>query len=176
VSRVLRRAAVVLLLGVAGMLLGTAPAWAHSQLLGTDPADGASVDTGPAQVTLTFNEDMPAGFDVVTVTGPDGRTWQTGQVTTAGQTVSVPIAPLGPAGRYEVHYRVVSADGHPVQGGSSFTLTRAGTGTAPPQAAPSTTGAAPTDDTGSPIWPWIVGAVVLVGAGVGAVLRLGRGS
>jgi len=171
----LRRTAVVLLLGLAGMLVGAAPAWAHSQLLGSDPANGADLDRGPSRVTLTFNEDMPPGFDVVTVTGPDGKTWQSGEVTTSGPTVSVPVAPLGPAGRYQVGYRVVSADGHPVQGGTSFTLTRAGTGTAPPQAAPSTTGAAPAGDTGSPIWPWIVGAVVLVGAGVTAVLRLGRG-
>ncbi|MBW0117044.1 copper resistance protein CopC, partial [Pseudonocardia sp. KRD-169] len=27
---------------------------------------------------------------------------------------------------------------------------------------------------GTPVWPWIVGAVVLVGGGVGAALRFGR--
>jgi copper resistance protein C len=172
------RAVVVTLLSVVGMLGAAAPAFAHSQLEGSDPADGASLDAGPPQITLTFNEDMPPGFDVVTVVGPDGKVWQNGEVTTSGPTVSVPVAPLGPAGRYQVGYRVVSADGHPVQGKTSFTLTRAGSGTAPAQPAPTTgpaAAAAPSDGGGTPVWPWILGAVVLVGAGVAAALRLGRG-
>jgi copper resistance protein C len=175
----LRRALVVTLLGIVGMLAAAAPAFAHSQLEGSDPADGASLDAGPPRITLTFNEDMPPGFDVVTVVGPDGKVWQNGEVTTSGPTVSVPVAPLGPAGRYQVGYRVVSADGHPVQGRTSFTLTKAGSGTAPAQPAPTTgpaAAAAPADSGGgTPVWPWIVGAVVLVGAGVTAALRLGRG-
>jgi copper resistance protein C len=175
----LRRVVVVVLLGIAGMLGAAGPAFAHSTLLGSNPADGASVDTGPSQISLTFNEDMPPGFDVVTVVGPDGKVWQNGEVTTSGPTVSVPVAPLGPAGRYQVGYRVVSADGHPVQGKTSFTLTRAGSGTAPAQPAPATgpaAAAAPSDGGGgTPVWPWILGAVVLVGAGVAAALRLGRG-
>jgi methionine-rich copper-binding protein CopC len=174
----LRRAIVVTLLSLVGMLGAAAPAFAHSQLEGSDPADGASLDAGPPQISLTFNEDMPPGFDVVTVVGPDGKVWQNGEVTTSGPTVSVPVAPLGPAGRYQVGYRVVSADGHPVQGTTSFTLTRAGSGTAPAQPAPATgpAAAAPSEGGGgTPVWPWILGAVVLVGAGVAAALRLGRG-
>ena len=174
----LRRALVVTLLSIVGLLGAAAPAFAHSQLEGSDPADGASLDTGPPRITLTFNEDMPAGFDVVTVLGPDGQVWQNGEVTTSGPTVSVPVAPLGPAGRYQVGYRVVSADGHPVQGRTSFTLTKAGSGTAPAQPAPTAgpDAAAPAEGGGgTPIWPWILGAVVLVGAGVTAALRLGRG-
>jgi methionine-rich copper-binding protein CopC len=174
----LRRAIVVTLLSLVGMLGAAAPAFAHSQLEGSDPADGASLDAGPPRISLTFNEDMPPGFDVVTVVGPDGKVWQNGEVTTSGPTVSVPVAPLGPAGRYQVGYRVVSADGHPVQGTTSFTLTRAGSGTAPAQPAPATgpAAAAPSEGGGgTPVWPWILGAVVLVGAGVAAALRLGRG-
>jgi methionine-rich copper-binding protein CopC len=176
--RGLRRTVVVVLLGLAGMLGAAGPAFAHSVLLGSNPADGATVDAGPRQVSLTFNEDMPPGFDVVFVTGPDGKEWQNGQVTTSGPVVSVPVAPLGPAGRYEVGYRVVSADGHPVSGRTSFTLSKAGSGTAPPQTTapdPDARTAAEAGSSGAPaIWPWILGAVVLIGAGVVAVLRLGR--
>ncbi len=110
--------------------------------------------------------------------GPDGKAWQDGEVTTSGPTVSVDVAPLGPAGRYQVGYRVVSGDGHPVQGAVRFTLTKAGPGTPPPQPAggvPATGAGAESEDSGgSPIWPWIVGAVVIVGAAVTAVLRVGR--
>ena len=172
----LRRAVVVVLLSMAGMLGAAAPAFAHSTLLGSDPADGANLDTGPSQVSLRFNEDMPPGFDVVFVIGPDGKEWQSGTVTTSGPVVSVPVAPLGPAGTYRVGYRVVSADGHPVEGRTSFTLSKAGSGTAPAQpaaAGPGTTTES-TSGGGLAIWPWILGAVVLIGAGVVAVLRMGR--
>ena len=174
----LRRAVVVVLLSAAGLLATAGPALAHSRLVSSNPVDGTSLDTGPTQVSLTFNEDMPPGFDLVTVIGPDGKAWQDGEVTTSGPTVSVDVAPLGPAGRYQVGYRVVSGDGHPVQGAVSFTLTKAGPGTPPPQPAggvPVTgAGAESANSGGSPIWPWIVGAVVIVGAAVTAVLRMGR--
>jgi copper resistance protein C len=171
----LRRLLVVVLLSVGGLLGTAAPAFAHSQLVSTDPANGASVDAGPSQVSLTFNEDMPPGFDVVKVIGPDGAAWQTGEVTTSGPTVSIGVAPLGPAGRYQIGYRVVSADGHPVEGSTSFTLTKAGSGTAPPQPpADAGSAAASGESGGSPVWPWIAGAVVVVAAGTAAALRLGR--
>lgn len=189
--RVLRAVAVTLLCGV-GLLLGTAPAFAHTRLEGSDPADGASLSAAPQKVTLTFNEAIPAEFTTITVIGPDGTAYQTGPVTAGDDSVSTAVLPLGPAGRYQVGYRVVSDDGHPVSGSLAFTMTTAAT----PPTTPPTTGAAtapttgaaaapapvtaqasapPPDDGGAPVWPWIVGAVVLVGAGVAAALRLGRG-
>ena len=169
----LRRAVVVVLLAAAALLGAAGPAFAHSQLLGSDPPDGAGLDTGPARVALTFNEDMPPGFDVVSVIGPDGKSWQDGEVTTSGPTVSVPVAPLGPAGRYQVGYRVVSGDGHPVEGTTSFTLTTAGSGTPTAQPAP-VAGAGEPSDGGSPVWPWIAGAAVAAAEAKVLALRLGR--
>lgn len=134
------RAVVVVLLAAAAMVGAAGPAFAHSRLEGSDPPDGAGLDAGPARVVLTFDEDMPPGFDAVSVIGPDGKAWQDGEVTTSGSTVSVAVAPLGPAGRYQVGYRVVSADGHPVEGSTSFTLTKAGPGTPPARPAPATAG------------------------------------
>ncbi|MCO1658000.1 copper resistance CopC family protein [Pseudonocardia humida] len=183
--QLLRTAAVTLLCGLA-LLLGTAPAFAHTRLESSDPADGSSVDAAPQRVSLTFNESVPAEFSQVTVVGPDGTNYQTGTVTSADGVVSTAVLPLGPAGRYEIGYRVVSDDGHPVTGSVAFTLTAAAT-PSPAAAAPSASAAAPApaptppsaaaaqpDDGGSPVWPWIVGAVVLVGGGVVAALRLGR--
>ena len=179
-----RALAVTLLAGLA-LLLGAAPALAHTRLLSTDPADGASLDSAPEHVALTFNEPMSPEFSTITVIGPDGSNYQDGAVTAEEGTISSRLLPLGTAGRYEIGYRVVSADGHPVTGSVSFTLTTAGPGatTAPPSeaaAAPAEPTPAPVaapapDEGGAPIWPWIVGAVVLVGGGVFAALRLGRG-
>ena len=75
---------------------------------------------------------------------------------------------LGAAGDYTIAYRVTSADGHPVSGTVPFTLTEAGSGT------PASTVAATADDGGIPVWPFVVGAVVVLGGGLAMVLRGGR--
>ena len=87
-------------------------------------------------MSLTFNEPMQAGFATLTVIGPDGTPYQSGEVTTDGGTVSVAVSPLGPAGRYEIGYRVISEDGHPVTGSVAFTLTAPGPAAAAPTPAP----------------------------------------
>jgi copper resistance protein C len=177
------------------MLLGAAPAFAHTRLLSSDPADESTLDTAPESVSLTFNEDIEARFASMSVVGPDGTNYATGQVSAVGGQVSTTVSLLGPAGVYQVGYRVVSDDGHPVQGKVSFTLTAPGPGASAPSPVPATADsaarpaaeAAPSSapevattaqqaagDGGAPIWPWIVGAVVLVGAGAAAALRLGR--
>ena len=172
------------------LLLGAAPAFAHTRLESSDPADGSSVATGPDTVSLTFNEDIQAEFAVLKVVGPDGTEYQNGSVSAGGGQVSTAVSPLGPAGTYQVNYRVVSDDGHPVQGKLSFTLTTPGPAVAQatqaaaaapsagaaPVAAPVAPQAAATPDGGTPIWPWLVGAVILVAGGAVAALRLGRRS
>lgn len=187
----LRAAALVLLCGLA-LLLGAGAASAHTRLLSSDPADGASLDASPARVSLEFNETMQPEFSTITVVGPDGTAYQSGAPTADGRTIGTAVSPLGAAGRYEIGYRVISEDGHPVTGSVGFTLTTAGPaaaasmGAAPAGAIPAppaqagdpapaaSVTPAPTDG-GTPVWPWIVGAAVLVVGGVLAALRLGRG-
>jgi copper resistance protein C len=187
-TRVLRATAVTVLCGLA-LLLGAGQALAHTRLQSSDPADGASLATAPQRVSLTFNESMQPGFTTLTVVGPDQAQYQTGDVAANGGTVSIGVRPLGPAGRYEIGYRVVSDDGHPVTGSVAFTLTTPGPGSvaaagspaatsaavAPAPATPAAEAPATQDGGGAPVWPWIVGAVVLVGGGVVAAMRLGRG-
>ncbi|MGD9529993.1 copper resistance CopC family protein [Pseudonocardia sp.] len=177
--RHLRRGVAVVLLAVAAMLGVAAPAFAHTRLEGTDPADGSSLAEAPQRVSLTFNENLPAEFSAITVIGPDGAAYQSGAVSAQGTTISTAVRPLGPAGRYEIGYRVVSDDGHPVEGKVAFTLTAPGpaaaAATSPSAASPAPVAATPAPDGGSaPVWPWIAGAVVLVAAGVTVALRVGR--
>ena len=185
----LRAAALVLLCGLA-LLLGAGAASAHTRLLSSDPADGASLDASPARVSLEFNETMQPEFSTITVVGPDGTAYQSGAPTADGRTIGTAVSPLGAAGRYEIGYRVISEDGHPVTGSVGFTLTTAGPAAAAPTAPAGATPAPPAQagdpapaasvtpspaDGGMPVWPWIVGAAVLVVGGVLAALRLGRG-
>lgn len=136
---------------------GTASA--HAARVSTDPADNATVSTGPAHVSAVFNEQLQPTFAAMTVVGPDGNLWSSGEPRVQGPAVSVGVRPLGPTGSYTVNYRVTSADGHVVSGSWSFRLTTAGTGTPGPAAEPA-------DSTGGdmPVWPFVAGAVVLVGA------------
>ena len=71
----------------------------------------------------------------MTVVGPDGNLWSTGEPRVEGAVISIDVMPLGPAGTYTVNYRVTSADGHVVSGSWPFHLTTAGTGHPGPSAA-----------------------------------------
>ena len=159
-------AAVLLAVGLS--FLGASTASAHSVLESSDPANGSTVSTGPGSVTLTFNEALQESYDVLNVVGPDGNFWQQGDASVVGARISVDLRSLGPAGVYRVNYRVTSADGHPVRGQVEFTLSTAGTGTPGPSATASSD-----DDGGTPAWPFIVGAVIVIVA-VGGVFVLRR--
>ena len=155
------------------LLLGAAPAFAHTRLESSDPADKSSVDTAPESVSLTFNEDISAEFASISVVGPDGTNYATGPVSAAGGQVSTAVSPLGPAGAYEIGYRVVSDDGHPVQGKLAFTLTTPGPAASAPTAAPAVAPAAA--PTAQQVRPPRRRSTRRRAAGPARVLRSGRG-
>jgi methionine-rich copper-binding protein CopC len=99
------------------------PAFAHAALTGTSPASGAE-STNLTEVSLTANEDLldlggGNGF-AISVTDAAGHFYGDGCVLVDGPTATMPVR-LGKAGDYAVAYRVVSADGHPIEGAWSFT-------------------------------------------------------
>lgn len=155
-------AVVVLTIGLAtATLVGAGAASAHATRIATDPVENTALTQAPPKVSATFNEALQAEFAAMTVVGPDGNVWSTGDPQVEGAVISVGVRPLGPAGTYTVNYRVTSADGHPVSGSWSFSLAAAGTGTPGPSANA-------TDTSGGdevPVWPFAVAAVVIVGAG-----------
>lgn len=152
-----------------GALTSAGPAAAHAVRVASDPADGAQLSESPAAVSATFNEAMQPQFAAMTVVGPDGNVWQSGEPRVEGAVVSVAVRPLGPSGTYTVNYRATSADGHVVNGSWSFALTAPGPGTPGPSAAQPPS---PSPDGDLPVWPFYAGAVVIVAAGaVWAVRR-----
>lgn len=191
-------AVVTVVIVLAFVVVAVAPAFAassaaalpmHAALASSTPADGATV-TSADEVVLTFNEDVNPDFVAVRVTGPDGSEVE-GDPTVEGRSVRQPLAAALPAGRHQVAYRVVSADGHPVAGTLTFTTaaTPASGSPAATETASATAAATPTADAASPTpstaaapvsgeaddgIPWLVIAVVgIVAAAVlGALLRL----
>ncbi|HJQ46038.1 MAG TPA: copper resistance CopC family protein [Amycolatopsis sp.] len=175
----MRKVLLTFALTAVAMLGMATPALAHNVLISTDPGKGASLETGPPRITLTFDAPVQGGdINQISVLGPSNTQWAEGMVEISSNVVTTAVRPLGPAGTYTVGYRVLSADGHPVEGEYTFTLTKAGTGT--PATASATAGTATGAATatggsgGVPIWVWIVGAVVLLALGLTVALRMGR--
>ncbi|MFD7685857.1 copper resistance CopC/CopD family protein [Streptomyces sp. NPDC059781] len=118
------RTLVLLLLAVLGALLaGAAPASAHAALTGSDPGQGAVVDTAPTQVSLTFSEQIAVSADAVRVLDPKGKRVDKGDpANLSGTTYTVRLLSGLPDGTYTVAYQVVSADSHPVAGAFTFSI------------------------------------------------------
>jgi methionine-rich copper-binding protein CopC len=188
VSRTLAVAAATALTALF-VVLGGAPAAAHTGLQSSTPADGEALTSAPDTVTLTFATAVASQFAQVAVTGPDGQSVTTGEATVEGAVVRQPVSPVGD-GAYVVAYRVVSDDGHPVSGELSFTLTGTGAAPAPTGSAVPTEASTPapstpapataspaadsdtSDGTGWGLWLLLIGVVAVFV--VGTVLALRR--
>ena len=160
-------AAVLAISLIVTAVAGAGAASAHATRVATDPVDNTELGQSPQKVSATFNEALQPQFAAMTVVGPDGNLWSTGDPTIEGAIASIGLRPLGPTGTYTVNYRVTSADGHVVSGSWSFRLTVAGTGTPGPSASAAT----PASD-GIPMWPFfVVAALIVAGGAVWAVRR-----
>lgn len=122
-------------------------AQAHDQLVSSTPAADAVLTTAPERVELVYTEEIVELGVIVEVVGFDGQNWVVGTPTVASTVVTVPLQPGMFEGAYELRWRVVSSDGHPIDGTSTFTVTHADEGTetpSPSSAPPATESAAPT--------------------------------
>jgi copper resistance protein C len=161
-------AALALVFGlIIAALAGAGVASAHAVRVATDPVENTALVLGPQKVSATFNEKLQPQFAAMTVVGPDGNLWSTGDPLVDGAVISVSVRPLGPSGTYTGNYRVTSADGHPVSGSWPFRLTVSGTGTP----GPSASATSPSRD-GFPVWPFFIAAGLIVA--VGAVWAVRR--
>lgn len=162
------------LVGLLLLLLAPVRAWAHAELVDSNPADGAALSAAPSTVTLTFSEEV-TGPAQVAVTAPNGTQVQDGDAASTDATVTQPVKPQDndeTAGSWTVAYRVVSIDGHTVTGELAFTVDDKGDATTPtesPAAEASTSGSPESAD--SSAWytrtTWLV---VAIGALLAAVL------
>jgi copper transport protein len=92
----------------------------HTQLVASFPADGGRLPTAPRSIRLVFSEPVEAALSTIVVVS-------------ARESLEVPVRadssdtrvllgdppPLAPA-TYRIDWRVVSADGHPVEGSYRF--------------------------------------------------------
>lgn len=134
-------AAVLAAATFAALLFAAAPASAHDAAGASSPADGATVPTPPAEVSVTFNQ-APLGLgSQVRVSDPAGTDWADGKVEIVDNVATQKLREGAPAGKYTVQWRVVSSDSHPIEGTFSFTATAGAAGS---------TAAAPVPTVGTP--------------------------
>jgi methionine-rich copper-binding protein CopC len=175
-----RRALTAVFAAAAALLMLAPPAAAHTELESSSPAEGATLSEAPTQVQLTFGEPVTLPPDALKITGRDGAVWPVGTPAVAGNVVTAPVTPSGPAQAYTLTWQAVAEDGDNVTGTIHFTLTAAASTTAATRAAitePAPSSPAPvTVDTGSlPGWIWVVAAVIGLLAVIVVGLRFLRG-
>lgn len=160
------RLVVAALVALAIVVTGGAPASAHAELVETDPAEGAVVETAPETVTLSFNEPVRLTSQEIAVYDAQGEEVAS-SAAAGGAEVSVELAAAADLadGTYVVSWNVLSGDGHPIAGALTFSV-----------GAPSASVAAPPEpDTSSAVVTVlrdVVTAVTLVGLLVAAGLAL----
>ena len=120
----LRRVAVVLVLAALCCVWEAGPASAHTDLVWSYPAQGASLPYPPAQVALETSDPVDVGLSQIVVRDANGRI-QTVSDTSLTKGASVLLATLddqGAWGQWTVDYRLVGADGHAVTGRIDFAV------------------------------------------------------
>ncbi|WP_308797439.1 copper resistance CopC family protein [Agromyces silvae] len=177
-------AAAAALLGAAFLAVAAAsPAVAHDELLGSTPEPGQVLEAAPEAVELTFSNDVIATGTVIEVVDHHGEQVDVGATEVLGPDVSATL-PGDLAGEYQVRWRVVSSDGHPIEGTIDFGVGAGATGvweSEPPHDAGSDSGsddAATTGDDGGPggwaIAAFVVGGLVILGLVIVLVVRTTR--
>jgi copper transport protein len=117
-----KRLLAVAALAATSLLLVAAPASAHAALQASSPSDGARLDTPPDSVRLEFNEPVSAQLGGLRVFAAGGERVDEGETRAEGAVVEIDLQDDLSDGAYVATYRVVSADGHPIQGGLVFSV------------------------------------------------------
>lgn len=126
-----RRLAALLLIALL-TLCGNVSAFAHAQLLSTDPAANAVLESEPQTVSVVFNE--PVTALAISLVSASGASRDLLAETVSGETLVVTLPTDIGQGTHVLSWRVVSIDAHPIAGSLVFSV-GAVTGTATPQVA-----------------------------------------
>jgi putative copper export protein/methionine-rich copper-binding protein CopC len=150
----------------------------HALPVRYNPAQNAVLRTSPAQVQITFSEQLNPDISKIVVVNPSNQEVDNHDSQISGDALTMTVTlPLLPAGTYVVFWRTHSAeDGHVVGGSYLFHVARAD-GTVPPLSGPlpsgSIIGGAGLANTGSLDGPNLLGALARWSALLGLTFLLG---
>lgn len=131
-----------LLLAVIPLLVAV-PVYAHAELVSSDPTAGQRVAGSPAEIVLTFNQDLDMSRTSVVLRDAAGtRIARGGELGDGPRELRLTVPPLAP-GEYEVRWTSFSAeDGELFRDFYKFTVVAAPT-PAPSQPTPTSVAASP---------------------------------
>jgi hypothetical protein len=112
---------------IIGFLFFSTPfASAHAELVSAKPASGEILKKLPLKIVLEFDENLLVinehNTNLLIVKDRFGTEVDEGNSTLKGRTLSVDMVPTEEFGDFSVTWRVVSDDGHPVQGSYNFSV------------------------------------------------------
>lgn len=125
------------------------PALAHSELETSRPAADAVVDATFDELVLQFKQAIQVLPDDIVLEGPDGPISSGPAALADAVTVTVPVLDEVGDGPHTVRWRVIGADGHPLEGSYGFAvqLPPASRGTPEPATAEQGVATSPSDPT-----------------------------
>jgi methionine-rich copper-binding protein CopC len=110
---------------VTSVTLTALPASSHEQLVDQEPKPGQVLEAGIAEVRLSFSDDLisldnSAGSEIV-ILDSNQNPVNNGCAVIDART-AIARADIDTPGTYQVGWRVVSGDGHPISGSFSFVV------------------------------------------------------
>jgi copper resistance protein C len=110
---------------VTSVTLTALPASSHEQLVDQEPKSGQVLEAGIAEVRLSFSDDLisldnSAGSEIV-ILDENQNPVNNGCAVIDART-AIARADIDTPGTYQVGWRVVSGDGHPISGNFSFVV------------------------------------------------------
>lgn len=102
------------------------PAFAHGELVNATPARESMISQLPTTASVEFDGALITlggpKTNILKVEDPKGIQIDLGDSMVSGGKLMVSLKSVSTPGRYHVSYRIVSEDGHPVEGAYDFSL------------------------------------------------------
>ena len=95
--------------------------FAHSSLVSSNPADNQTVTEEIKEIVLEFNGNIEP-LSTLTVTDEQGTEYPVADIKVENTKMFAALAQSLKTGVYTVNWKIVSGDGHPVEGAFSFTV------------------------------------------------------
>ena len=116
----------ILALAVASLFAFPVAAFAHGEMVKATPAVDSNVLTAPTEVSIEFDGKLQiignTNVNSIEVTDNRGQIISSPTSVVEGNKISTKLQLTDITGLVSVHYRIVSEDGHPVEGDYSFTV------------------------------------------------------
>ena len=116
----------ILVLAIASFFAFPVAAFAHGEMVQATPAVDSNVVTAPSEVSIEFDGKLQiignTNVNSIEVTDNQGQVISSPTSVVEGNKISTKLQLTDITGLVSVHFRIVSEDGHPVEGDYSFTV------------------------------------------------------